>query len=200
MKSTQRIAKYMVEFNRLSTITGWDSRALRHQFYRGLPARIKDEVSHVGKPDTLRELRILAQSIDSRYWEREEETKRERPSQSSEKKPEKSPNQASSSSNSNNSNKHGKKPHPPRDSASSSQNTEKKTSDLGDKLGKDGKLTTAERARRFANNLCLFCGGTGHTAKECPKSSSSSSKAKLRAAKSKPDSKTDSNPAEDSKK
>src|ERR1700733_11209985 len=45
MKSTQRIAKYLVEFNRLASITKWDNRALRHQFYRGLPARIKDEVS-----------------------------------------------------------------------------------------------------------------------------------------------------------
>jgi len=55
-------AKYIVEFNRLSTLTGWDNRALRHQFYRGLPARIKDEVSRVGKPDTLPALRTLALS------------------------------------------------------------------------------------------------------------------------------------------
>ena len=35
MKPNQRIAKYLVEFNRLATITGWDNQALRHQFYRG---------------------------------------------------------------------------------------------------------------------------------------------------------------------
>src|SRR3984957_1083942 len=35
MKPTQRIAKYLVDFTRLSTITGWDRRALRHQFYQG---------------------------------------------------------------------------------------------------------------------------------------------------------------------
>ena len=52
MKPNQRIAKYLDEFNRLATITGWDNHALRHQFYRGLPARIKDEVSQVGKPIT----------------------------------------------------------------------------------------------------------------------------------------------------
>ena len=40
MKSSQCIAKYIVEFNRLTTITGWDGRALRHQFYRGLPSRM----------------------------------------------------------------------------------------------------------------------------------------------------------------
>src|SRR6202050_3049304 len=75
MKSTQRIAKSLIEFNQHATITGWDNRALRHQFYRGLPARIKDEVSRVGKPATLPELRTLAQSIHGRYWEREEETR-----------------------------------------------------------------------------------------------------------------------------
>jgi hypothetical protein len=44
MKPTQRIAKYLVEFNRLASITKWDNCTLRHQFYCGLPARIKDEV------------------------------------------------------------------------------------------------------------------------------------------------------------
>ena len=203
MKSTQHIAKYLVEFNRLATITGWDSRALRHQFYRGLPARIKDEVSQVGKPATLPALRTLAQQIDGRYWERDEETRHERVGQSLEKKTEKPHNQSSSSSNQNNQsnqNKTHKKPFAPRDSGSSSQNSDKKTSDLNDKIGKDGKLTLAERSRRFANNLCLFCGGVGHTAKECPKSSSSATKAKGRATKSKPDTKSDSTQAEDAKK
>ncbi|KAI0349397.1 hypothetical protein OH77DRAFT_1525693, partial [Trametes cingulata] len=53
-----------------------------------------------------------------------------------------------------------------------------------DKLGKDGKLTPEERQRRFANNLCLFCGGAGHSASACPKKTSSASKA--RAAKATP--------------
>jgi len=200
MKPTQRIAKYLVEFNRHATLTGWDNRALRHQFYRGLPARIKDEVSRVGKPDTLSALRTLALSIDNRYWEREEETRRERGVQSSEKRTEKPQNQAaSSSSNQSGQNKHHKKTPTQHNSGSSAHNSDKKTTDLGDKLGKDGKLTVAERARRFANNLCLFCGGVGHTAKECPKSSSSAAKAKGRAAKTKSD-KPEPAPAEDSKK
>jgi len=200
MKSTQRIAKYLVEFNRHATITGWDNCALRHQFYRGLPARIKDEVSRVGKPATLPELRTLAQSIDGRYWEREEETRRERSGQSTEKKTEKPHNQSSSSSsNQNNQNKGHKKQSAQRNPSSSAQSSDKKVSDLSDKLGKDGKLTAAERSRRFANNLCLFCGGLGHTAKECPKSSSSATKAKGRTVKGKSD-KSEGTSAEDSKK
>jgi hypothetical protein len=148
MKPTQRISKYIVEFNRYSTITGWDKRALRHQFYRGLPARIKDEVSRVGKPDKLSDLRALAQSIDGRYWEREEETRRERGGQSLEKKTEKTHHQPhSSSSTQNNHNKSQKKQFTLRESSSSTHNSDRKKSDLDDKLGKDGKLTAAKRAR-----------------------------------------------------
>src|SRR6202041_1330490 len=71
---------------------------------------------------------------------------------------------------------------------SSLSNSEKKNHDLYDKLGKDRKLTQAERTRQFHNNLCLLCGGVGHTAKECPKSSSSATKAKARAVQTKSDS------------
>ena len=41
--------------------------------------------------------------------------------------------------------------------------------DLTAKLGKDGKLTADERKRRLDNNLCMFCGGTGHFANKCHK-------------------------------
>ena len=161
---------------------GWDNRALQHQFYCRLPGCINDEVSRVGKPATLLELQTLSQQIDSHYWEREEETQRERGSQPTDKA-NKSQNQQSSSSNKNQ-NKHQKKPFVPHNSGSSFQNSDKKTSDLNDKIGKDGKLTIIEQARRFANNLCLFCGGVEHTIKDCPRTSSSATKAKGRAANS----------------
>src|ERR1700723_3317327 len=175
MKSSQCIAKYIVEFNRLATITGWDGHALRHQFYRGLPSRIKDELARIGKPATLPALKALAQSIDSRYWEWEEETRWECGNQPSDRKNDKPQNQASSSlnnnnnNNSNNNNKNKNKKPNSRNNGSSSQNPERKKTDLGEKLGQDGKLTLAERSCRFANNLCLFCGGVGHTAKDCSK-------------------------------
>src|SRR6202040_1632484 len=133
-------------------------------------------------------LRLMAQSIDGRYWEQEEETRRERNSQPSEKKPDKSSNQQSSSNNSKKDSKNNSKKNQSSNQGGSSSNSEKKNPDLSDKLGKDGKLTQAERTRRFNNNLCLFCGGMRHTAKECPKSSSSATKAKARAVQTKSDS------------
>src|ERR1700722_12152471 len=137
MKSSQRIAKYIVEFNRLATITGWDGRVLRHQFYRGLPSRIKDELARIGKPATLPTLKALAQSIDGQYWEREEETQWERGNQPSDRKNDKLQNQASSSSNnnnnnnSNNNNKNKNKKPNLSNNRSASQNPERKKTDLG---------------------------------------------------------------------
>src|SRR6202041_3233319 len=85
IKSSQRITKYIVEFNRLATITGWDAHALRHPFYCGLPSCIEDELARIGKHATLPTLKALAQSIDGRYWEREEETRQERGNQPSDR-------------------------------------------------------------------------------------------------------------------
>ena len=45
MKEGQRITKYLVDFSCLATICQWGEPALRHQFYCGLPACIKDEIA-----------------------------------------------------------------------------------------------------------------------------------------------------------
>src|ERR1700723_4807438 len=107
---------------------GWDGRTLRHQFYRGLSSRIKDELARIGKPATLPMLKALAQLIDSRYWEWEEETRRERGNQPSDRKNDRPQNQASSSSNNNNNNNtnnkknKNKKPNSRNNNGSASQN------------------------------------------------------------------------------
>ena len=40
--------------------------------------------------------------------------------------------------------------------------------DLTGKLDSHGKLTQQERQNRIDKNLCLFCGGAGHQANNCP--------------------------------
>ena len=199
MQDNQHILKYNVDFNRLAIRTGWDDSVLRHRYYSGLVERIKDVMGQQGKPCTLKDMKTLAHTIDSRYWERQREKSRSGKGKSddvdkSDKKnkdkadDKKTPPSANTSgnnnnnSNSNNSGNKGKnksgKP-PSTSGASSSSNP------LADKLGKDGKLTQQERQRRFDNNLCMFCGGTGHTAANCTKVSSSAAKAKARAAQAK---------------
>src|SRR3979490_3244086 len=69
MRDNQQVTKYLVEFNCLAACVQWGDTALRHQFYNGLLARIKDEVAHVGKPGMLHDLHTLTQSIDAHYME-----------------------------------------------------------------------------------------------------------------------------------
>lgn len=184
MKDNQHIVKYNVEFNRLAIKTGWDNNVLRHRYYTGLAERIKDQMGHVGKPSSFDELKKLAHSIDSRHWERQREKSR-----SDKPTPAKSDNSAQKTTTSHsNHNHHAKqKAQPSTSDANKSKSTTPATttnsakSAISDKL-KDGKLTSQERQRRMDNDLCMYCGGVGHKAHECKKSSSSAAKAKGRAA------------------
>jgi len=66
MKENHCANRYVVDFNCIaSQIRGYGDGALRHHFYTGLPNRIKDEISHVGKPRTLNGLHVLTQEIDA---------------------------------------------------------------------------------------------------------------------------------------
>lgn len=188
MKDTHRISKYIVEWNRLANqVREWGPGALRRSFYIGLPDRIKDEIARHGKPDNIHDLRALAQQIDQRYWERKEEISRapkapvsnssnnhnssksssSAPTTSSAPKDDKSKG-TSTTSNSGSSGGGNKK----------GNSTLPKSDAIAAKLGKDGKHLPEERQRRMNLNLCLFCGESGHSAKDCPKSTSRASKAR----------------------
>ena len=189
MQDNQHIVKYNVKFNRLAIHTGWDDGVLHHRYYSGLAKRIKDVMGQHGKPSTLEAMKVLAHSIDSRYWERNREKSHARKNKSEgndksdgkNKSDDKSKTPASGSSNSNKNNNKPSGKNKPRKPASTSGSF----ASLSNKLGKDGKLTQQERQHRFDNNLCMFCGGVGHTAKDCNKATSSTAKAKAQAAQAK---------------
>jgi len=192
MQDNQHIVKYNVDFNRFAIRTGWDDNVLRHRYYTGLAERIKDVMGQQGKPANLDSMKTLAHAIDARHWERLREKSRSGKGKSD--TPDKSDHKNKSDDKSKNtpSTSGNDKSHNNKNSNKSSNNMSGKTASTSgtstvspDKLGKDGKLTPQERQRRFDNNLCLFCGGTGHTAKDCPKSSSSASKTKARVAQAK---------------
>jgi hypothetical protein len=199
MQDNQKIVKYNVEFNKLAIRTHWDDGVLRHRYYSGLAERIKDIMGQQGKPSTLEDMKSLAHSIDSRYWERLREKSRSGrtksdnsdKSDSTKAKSDDKKNQASTSGHNhghNHKDNKSKKQHGNNKSDNKSDkpsSSSGSTSTISDKLGKDGKLLPAERQRRFDNNLCMFCGAPGHTAANCNKSTSSASKAKGRAAQTK---------------
>jgi len=196
MKDAHCITRYIVDFNRLaSQVQDYRDGVLHHLFYSGLPDHLKDEIARVGKPLTLHGLRALCQEIDARYWERKDEISRTTKTQST-LSPTKSSNSGGNSSNSGQEKSKTGNPSSSTNSSGSSKATSNQSSsgsrpDLTNKLGKDGKLTTDKRKRRLDNNLCMFCGGTGHFVDNCPKKTK---KAKARAAAIATESgKTDSN-------
>ena len=183
MKEGQKFNKYIVEFNCLAgQVRSYGDGALCHIFYSGLPDRIKDEISHIGKPHTLDGSCTLVQTIDARYWEHKSEiscqTKNPSvPSASNSKS-------SASSSDSKEKDNKGKSSDNRNKSPSSSSGVSKSTtSDAPSHLRKDGKLTEEECQRRIKETLCMFCGQPGHMAKGCPTSTSKSAKTKARAAK-----------------
>jgi hypothetical protein len=191
MHDNQHISKYLVKFNKLSTLIEWNPPALHRRFYKGLPTRIKNEIAQVGKPNTLQGLCTLAQSIDTHYWEYKMEQNQESSSTlKSTHQDKKTPNSNFSQQQSHKqSNPSSSKPH---NSTSSSSNLPKpppaKSSSapsLSNKLGKDSKLTQEEQQHHFNNKLCLFCSGPGHTAKDCKKPNSQAAKACAASTKSK---------------
>jgi len=183
MKDAHRVMRYIVDFNRLaSQVQDYGDGVLRRLFYSGLLDRLKDEIARVGKPLTLHGLRALCQEIDMRYWEHKDEISRTTKSQPT-LSPTKPSNSRGNSSNSGQEKSKAGNPSSPANSGSSKTTSNQSSSgsrpDLTNKLGKDRKLTADERKRRLDNNLCMFCGGTGHFTDNCPKKTK---KAKARAA------------------
>lgn len=172
MRNDQKIVQYNIDFNKHATRLSWDDNALYFRYYKGLADRIKDVLAQSSRPLTLKELRLSAQSIDSRYWQRKQE--KNRSEQSRPKSDPKSDSQSTSRDNS--SNPSGK--NSSNNASTSNKNSKPKSdskpaNDLTNKIGKDGKLTAEERKRRFEFNLCLFCGAMGHRRDDCPKRKSS---------------------------
>jgi len=173
MKDAHCVTRYIVNFNWLaSQVQDYGHGMLRRLFYSGLPDHLKDKIARVGKPLTLHGLRALCQEIDTHYWECKDKiscTTKSQPTSSTTK----SSNSAGNSSNSGQEkSKTGNSPSSANSGSSkttSNQSSSGSRPDLTDKLGKDGKLTAEEHKRRLDNNLCMFCGGTGHFMDNCPK-------------------------------
>jgi Retrotransposon gag protein len=166
MRDNQHVSDYLVRFSGLALHCSWEELALRYRFYKGLPPRIKDELSKSKKPQTLQVLKQKVQNIDARYWERAQERSHEQ--QFRQNQPKSSTSIASAVP-----------PTTPKPTSRSEFHLEQKPKpkdskpatprvDLSGKLDSKGKLTQQEQQRRIDKNLCLFCGGSGHRTDTCP--------------------------------
>jgi hypothetical protein len=165
MRDNQPVSDYLVRFSELALRCSWGEPALRYRFYKGLPPRIKDELSKGKKPRTLQVLKQKVQNIDARYWEWAQEHSHEQQYRQNLSK--------SSTSAASAVPLITPKPTPhsnfcleqklkPKDSKPSTPHV-----DLLGKLDSKGKLTEQEWQHQINKNLCLFCEGSGHCTDTC---------------------------------
>ena len=213
-----KATKYFIDFAKYQTQIKWDDRALRKVVKDAIPSRITEELRY-SKEDisSFEGFKLAILRIDNDYWKRKQDeinkqklmqTLQNRLSKNSQKSaPRSSPNppreQSSSSNTPSNSysfnnatRKFGSKPKPPQKPSGSSTSipnpSASSSAPLADKLGPDGRLTSAERQRRMDKGLCLVCSQRGHIAKDCPKAkhnlpSGSTPNPKARASKTEPE-------------
>src|ERR1700676_1875527 len=151
MSEHNRVLCYINQFKEGASLTRWNDDALRSQFYQGLPNHLQDDISREGKPVKLQGMYQAALKFDGRYWERQEELKAMR---SSDRGTHSSSSRAMNSASS---------------STPSSSTTHKP------KIHKtSGELKEEEKERRKRENLCAYCGNSGHSVDNCTKRRGSS--------------------------
>jgi hypothetical protein len=159
MRTNQKFADFLVDFNTLSTQVNWGDRALRHRLKQALPDRIKDLLALVEEPAAFNEWKRLVQNVDQRYWERQAEIRWDaRPNtgtNTSRGTP--APNTRNGVSGA------------PATSAMSAARSPLSNPPVACHLTAQGRLTQTEWDRRITQGLCLYCGGQGHKASECSK-------------------------------
>jgi Retrotransposon gag protein len=151
MRTNQKFSDFLVEFNTLASQVNWGDRALRHRLKQALPDRIKDSLALVEEPAGYGDWKRLVLSIDQRYWERQNDIRRD--TRSSANRTSTTPRNPPTTGT----------PAPTPTPAVRAPSTPPRTTTA------QGGLTQAERERRISQGLCLYCGGEGHKANECSK-------------------------------
>ena len=77
MRTNQKFADFLVEFNMLSSQVNWGDCTLCHRLKHVLPDHIKDSLALVEEPVAFNDWKCLVQNIDQRYWEWQAEIHRD---------------------------------------------------------------------------------------------------------------------------
>jgi hypothetical protein len=175
MKEDGRVPEYLVRFNSHAFYTGWNDAALANHFYRGLPRRLKDRFAYMRRPQNYAEMRQYALDFDLNYWEYQEELGNKPKSDAPQEqgKGRKGKNKANAPSSQQNPNEASEKssnqPTSDKTQAPTQKSGQKGSATTTTKSGPRGPLTQKQKDERRAKGLCLYCGGEGHMASDCPK-------------------------------
>lgn len=137
------VADYSIDFRTLASHSLWNTEALVDAFLHSLADYVKDELVSHDPPSTLDEAIALAVRIDRRIQTHRRERGRLSPPVTNPR---------------NDSAPHLSSPATPLGSPDQPEPME---------IGR-ASLSPAERQRRLASNLCLYCGGEGHRVASCP--------------------------------
>ena len=146
LRQTGTVSFYIAEFRHYSSLLAWNEDALISQFVDGLSEPIKDELAKAELPTVLKDLFDKAVRLDNRLHDRDLD--RREASKSSGPPPRKEP-----------------RAHAP--SAISSRPTLISPGRTSSRPPFT-RLSEKQREYRRKNNLCMYCGGPGHVAPECP--------------------------------
>src|ERR1035438_2378337 len=138
---------YASEFRQLAGDLNWGQEALIDQFCTGLKDDVKDLLLTTPDPTTLNDAISTAIRCDNCLFEHRQECRQEHQFEN-----------------------------PP----APARNSPTPTTSNGDAMQLDAvhprTLSAHEKERRRANNLCLYCGGSGHFAQNCPLKRSTSNR------------------------
>ncbi|KAF5353008.1 hypothetical protein D9757_014929 [Collybiopsis confluens] len=169
MDNSERVIGYNTKFNAYAALVDWNDSALRFVYRKGLAPRIKDDLKNITEHRNLRIFKTQIAELDNKYWKRVHERKVEARTHPASAPPKLGKN----SSNSNQvhttttvpstllTSGSGSKPNPsPKSPPANSPKP------WLDKLGKDGRLSEAEKKHRKDKGLCSYCGGN-HKLEDC---------------------------------
>lgn len=145
-QANRSAATYAADFQQIQSELDWGDGALIDQFRSGLSGEVKDLMLTMTDPTTLGEVMAQAIRCDERLFERRRERRGEGGFRPVDHRGSTTPSTPSPIP----------QPLPPGEPMQ-----------LGGTRFK--KLTDAEKERRRANNLCLYCGEPNHRARDCPK-------------------------------